>query len=276
MKNQLTGLFGPKLSIKEKEMRDLEKREIKFIQQQSSKETSWINQKLEGIVPEKLQMTLNDAFRKAFEVVFDKGNAMIEKTYKKKDHENNYKVNAYVLKLKQNRKAIQSFSKQAKASSAKNLVISSVEGIGLGALGIGLPDIPLFTGVLLKSIYEIALSYGFSYEEEKEQIFILKLIEVALLTGEELSKQNKQIDEWILREGDIEVIDISKKEQIKKTAESLSDALLYMKFIQGIPIVGVVGGAADTIYLKKITYYAQLKYKRRFLQTSNIAKYFNK
>ncbi len=38
------------------------------------------------------------------------------------------------------------------------------------------------------------------------------------------------------------------------------------KFLQEIPIVGVAGGLADTVYLKKITDYAELKYKRRFLK----------
>ena len=42
--------------------------------------------------------------------------------------------------------------------------------------------------------------------------------------------------------------------------------LLYMKFLQGIPIVGVAGGLADSVYLKKITDYADLKYRRRFLK----------
>ena len=56
------------------------------------------------------------------------------------------------------------------------------------------------------------------------------------------------------------------QEQIVKTAETLSEALLYMKFLQGIPIVGIAGGLSDTVYLKKITDYADLKYKRRFLK----------
>lgn len=38
-----------------------------------------------------------------------------------------------------------------------------------------------------------------------------------------------------------------------------------MKFLQGIPIVGVVGEAYDVVYMKRITEYANLKYKRRFL-----------
>lgn len=39
----------------------------------------------------------------------------------------------------------------------------------MGFLGMGLPDIPVFLGVLLRSIYEIALSFGFSYDTEEEQ-----------------------------------------------------------------------------------------------------------
>ena len=38
-----------------------------------------------------------------------------------------------------------------------------------------------------------------------------------------------------------------------------------MKFLQGIPIVGVVGGAADAVYMKQILEYANIKYKHRFL-----------
>ena len=39
-----------------------------------------------------------------------------------------------------------------------------------------------------------------------------------------------------------------------------------MKFIQGIPVVGAIGGIYDFIYMSKIAKYAQLKYKRRFYQ----------
>ena len=52
-------------------------------------------------------------------------------------------------------------------------------------------DIPLFTAVLLKSIYEIALSYGFTYETEEEQCFILRIIENAFLHGERLEQADR-------------------------------------------------------------------------------------
>ena len=60
--------------------------------------------------------------------------------------------------------------------------------------------------------------------------------------------------------------DYDEKQQIARTAAGLSKELLYMKFLQGIPVVGAVGGAYDVVYLKKITEYANLKYKRRFLR----------
>ena len=59
--------------------------------------------------------------------------------------------------------------------------------------------------------------------------------------------------------------DYDEKVQILQTAESLSKELLYMKFLQGIPLVGAVGGAYDVVYLKQINKFAELKYRRRFL-----------
>ena len=38
-----------------------------------------------------------------------------------------------------------------------------------------------------------------------------------------------------------------------------------MKFLQGIPVFGVLGGAADLLYMGRISEYAELKYRRRFL-----------
>ena len=55
-------------------------------------------------------------------------------------------------------------------------------------------------------------------------------------------------------------------DNINEAAGGLSKELLYMKFLQGIPIVGATGGAYDIIYMKQIVKYAELKYRRRFIQ----------
>ena len=135
----------------------------------------------------------------------------------------------------------------------------------MGIIGVGLPDIPLFTGMIFRSIYEIALSYGYNYDTEEERYFILKIIEGAVSYGETAKRINAELDYFAadpyLPAG------YDRKEQSKKSAGALSKELLYMKFLQGIPIVGAVGGAYDVIYMKNISEYAQLKYRKRFLLT---------
>lgn len=89
----------------------------------------------------------------------------------------------YMADVKQNSKSLRSFSKKARDTGTKNLLLSGVSGIGMGVLGIGLPDIPVFTGMILKNIYETALQYGYSYESREEKYFILLLIRGAVSYG---------------------------------------------------------------------------------------------
>lgn len=249
-----------------KEWAALGKKELRYLgRQREEKKPAALRRKLEEKIPEKLEETLNAAFVRAFDLVFEKGTGIIEKTYQKEQLKMDYQVREYAAGLKESRKTVKAFGRQSRAARTKNLVISGVEGVGLGFLGIGLPDIPLFTAVILKSVYEIALSYGFEYESETEQWFILKTIETALQRGEALEKNNRLLNAWIDGLADGENVK-GRKEQGKETAQALSEALLYLKFLQGIPVAGVAGGVADAVYLKKITDYAELKYKRRFLK----------
>ena len=49
------------------------------------------------------------------------------------------------------------------------------------------------------------------------------------------------------------------------SVEIIFNNSMYMKFLQGIPVVGAVGGAYDAVYMKRITEYAELKYRHRYL-----------
>ncbi|MCI5867999.1 MAG: EcsC family protein [Dorea sp.] len=247
----------------EKEWDALEKQERRYLRKQKEENPSVIRQKISQKIPEQLESTLNEAFVKAFALVFEKGTGIIEKSYQKNRYEQEYQDNEAIAAKENNRKSVKAFARQAGRSRAKNLLISGAEGAGLGVLGIGIPDIPIFTAVLLKSIYEIALSYGFSYDSEEEQCFILGIIETSMLRGERLIYSNN----WINTEIDSGLPALEEKQKlIRQAAESLSAELLHLKFLQGIPLVGVAGGLADSLYLKKITEYADLKYRRRFLK----------
>ena len=149
-------------------------------------------------------------------------------------------------------------------------MVSSLEGVGLGLVGAGVPDIPLFVAVVLKSVYEIALSYGYDYQTDEEKVFILKVIEVAMYDEDEFVNANEEfnmlIDE-IVRDGDtMDGYQVDKEAQIKLTAKALSKEMLYTKFLQGQLIIGIAGGIFDPIYVNRISNYAVLKYRRRFLR----------
>lgn len=247
----------------EKELLKLEKQEQTYILKKRFKNDSKLNQLLEDKVPPTLQTTLDAAFSKAFYVIFEKGTGIIEKMYKKDELIDDYKINEYAVSLKKNRKSLKTFSKKATSLGNVNLFMSGVSGVGLGLLGIGLPDIALFTGLLLKSVYEITLSYGFEYESEEERVFILMIIQGALSNGDDFDRVNTLLNDFM--ENGTFLFDVDLENSIEVCAKSLSKELLYMKFLQGIPLIGAIGGAYDAIYINRVVEYAKLKYYRRFL-----------
>ncbi|HIX16645.1 MAG TPA: EcsC family protein [Candidatus Hungatella pullicola] len=254
--------FGGKKTPWDKEWNRLIRDEAGFCDKQQKAKTFFLKEKLEGKVPPSLEETLNSAFCKAFQIIFEKGTSVIEKTCQKEKKEYDYKLREYGCQLKNSRKNLKAFSKSAGMSAAKNVAVSAAEGIGTGFFGVGIPDIFLFTAMIFKSIYEIALSYGFSYDTPEEQIFILRLILASVTYGEEF-KQGETLLNQDMEESREGIGD--RKRLLSCTAQKLADELLYMKFIQGIPVIGVAGGVMDCVYLKRITDYAGLKYRRRFL-----------
>ena len=259
---QIKAVFQKK-TPRDAEWEKIEKQEKRFRKERAErKEAAW-QQMLEEKVPDQLQKTLDFAFCKAFAAVFEKGTGVIEKTYKKEETEREYKVRAYSLSLKEDKNSLRAFSKQAKRSGTKNVLLSGVEGVGLGILGIGIPDIPLLTAMMLKSVYQISLYYGIEYDTELERYFIMELIRGSFAYGEEYEEIERNIETFLFHETLPE--NYIRKEQIIKTSAAVSRELVYMKFLQGIPVIGVVGGVFDAVYVRQLVRYANLKYRKRFL-----------
>jgi hypothetical protein len=143
-------------------------------------------------------------------------------------------------------------------------VVTTAEGLALGALGIGVPDIVLFITTLLKGVYETALNYGFDYALPEEQYMILNMMAASLITGEERLEWDDMID-GMITEMPQNVTQSVLDEQIRETASVFAMDMLILKFIQGLPVVGILGGAANPVYYNKIMGYVQLKYRKRYL-----------
>ena len=253
-----------------KQMKLIEKQESKLLKEPKDNyiksKISPIKEKVKNKIPDKLLSTLEVAFQKGFKTVFDKGVGIIEKTYNKEEINMEYDINSYAVNKYPTKKNLKKIDKTASKKTIINKSITILEGSGLGALGIGLPDIPLYIAVILKSIYEISLSYGFNYSSENERAYILTLISSAVTKGEErlyyfnkLDIMSNEIDNDKPCNYDIEEI-------LVDTSSKISNYMLTSKFIQGLPIVGIVGGVTNFIVLQDITAIAKLKYKKRYLK----------
>lgn len=247
----------------ERQWQDIKLEESMYVTAHEEKKENPMNAGIEKIMPDNIQNTLDTAFNAAFRIVFEMGTPLIEHTYNKKKSKGVFFRNDYELEKKATKEAIDRFEKSAKKSNSINMAIAAVEGTSLGLFGVGVPDIPIFAGVLLRAVYQIAIQYGFDYTSEEEQIFILKVIENALLHGQELREKNDDFNRFI---DDGKPFEISKDDQIRQTSKTLSRELLYMKFVQTLAVVGLLGGATDIYVMNCVTKYANIKYRRRFIR----------
>lgn len=220
---------------------------------------------LEQKVPEKIHSGLESGFRKGFAIVFTNGRPIIEKSYRKEELKANHAIHDYAMQMKGGRKEWRYLRREAKQTDWLNLAVTTAEGVGLGALGIGLPDIVLFLGMLLRGIYETALHYGFDYENRWEQLLILKMMAAAMSTGEDWERRHSELDALLKGEPQ-EVSEDIFTAQINQTASVFAVELLSLKFIQGLPVVGIVGGAANPVYYARVFKYVRCQYEKRYLQ----------
>lgn len=254
-----------------KQLNKIEKQEQSLL---NAKEEKLINitpvkNKIESKIPKKVKTALDAAFYKGFVLVFEKGTSHIEKTYSKEKAQIEYDINDYAMDKKISNKHIRKISRRANYSKMINSSISVLEGGVLGFLGIGLPDIPLFIAVIMKTIYEIALSYGYDYKDEKEKAYIMLLICVAVTEEDKQKQFNTELNELQNSIETNEDMKLLLTNYIKTAADALSDAMLTAKFIQSIPIVGVVGSIVNYNIINKISKTADIKYKKRYLMNKN-------
>lgn len=252
-----------------KQLKILEKKEEQFLNSvenpiMKNTITPFV-ENIEDLIPLKIEKALNIAFYKGFQLVFEKGNAIIEKTYDKDKIKLEHECYDYAAGKTSHIRYLKKMDKQSKYSKTLNSSIATIEGSVLGLLGVGLPDIPLFLALIIKNLNEIALSYGMDYDSEEEKCYMLALISCALSSPQKKTERNSYVDYLSEQISNNIEANINLENQIKESSNVLSQALLTAKFIQGIPLVGIVGGAVNHVIIKKIGKYATIKYKKRYL-----------
>ncbi|EKQ53801.1 MULTISPECIES: EcsC family protein [unclassified Clostridium] len=258
-----------KAKILSSQMKKLIKREEKFFNRKENKyikeRISPIKEKIEEKIPEKMIDTFEKAFEKGFYYVFEKGTLIIERTYNLERLKSEADINEYILSKKINNKNLTRIDKRVRKGVIINKGITAAEGAVLGALGIGLPDIPVFISMILRTVYEICLNYGYTYESDEEKAFVLNIICASvnksaerIIYSNEIDRIGYNIDRGIRS-------NIKLKNIIVITSRNLSENILFSKVIQGIPIVGIYGGIANYKIISDISEVASIKYKKRLL-----------
>lgn len=273
-----------KKSILEKEWTAFLKREEKAVKRYGKAKEPFWEKRLQRLAPEKLQEKLETAFYQAFWAILQNGTGMIEKTYSREKLEADFKIREYSQTIYNSKKNLTANARAARVQAVKSIAGTGVEGAVLGLLGIGLPDIPLFMAAVFRSLYTLCLHYGIDYEKEEEQELLLELLALSLYCGEAFREKDAKINKKLYRMAIEERVDSHSgtaesettgikgraaveinKDLVRQAAKAMSGELLYLKFLQGIPIAGAIGGIYDGIYLKKITGYVSLKLERRYL-----------
>lgn len=216
---------------------------------------------LRSRIPDGTREDLEWAFGLAFSLVFDQGRDIIKKTYSSEKLSKKYLARHIALTVDGDEKY---FDSSRRLKSAGNMLITTLEGVGLGALGIGIPDLVLFVAMLLRGIYETALEYGFGCDSREDKMYILSLMECAMCSGTDWIKADARVDELAKPDhipGRAEI-----QQQTKRTAAAFAADLLIIKFIQGLPIVGLIGGLGNPVYYLRVMSYAELKYQQRYLE----------
>lgn len=248
--------------IAAQEAKILNHKENRFFQERLNP----LRDKLQEKIPDRLVYTLEAAFEKSFELLFEKGDSYIERTYNKDEKQLEHDLLDFALNKAHRRRYLRRMEGGASRARRTNTSFSVLEGSVLGFFGIGLPDIPLFIAVMMRAIYEIALSYGYDYETAEEKAYILLLINAAMSQGEAQRDYSRRVDELarsLDRGGPVEA---ELDSLMEETAKILAQALLVAKFIQGIPILGTVGGAVNYSIIRRVSRLAELKYKKRYVE----------
>lgn len=219
---------------------------------------------LEQKVPPQMRDGMEKAFSKALGLVFEQGTACLGSRDGKEDLSALSRAAESVVLADRGGRTLRALHREVKHASRRTGLITGLEGSALGTLGIGLPDILIFLGILHKGGRETAMRYGFSCEGRGEQVLLLKMMETALSTGGRWNQLNSEINELL---GELNLIETEQEyqAQLARTASALTMDMLIQKFIQGVPLVGGLAGAANSLYYGKIMAYVRLKYRRRYL-----------
>lgn len=222
-------------------------------------------------IPEQVRDPLEHAFGKAFGFLFHRGMGMIQRSCKKTDLQDGASLRDGLLK-EWKEESVKTLEQGAKRAAWGGSLFSTAEGAALGLVGLGLPDVPVILATLLRTICSVALSHGFSCEEEGEQCYLLAVLAAAAAPPEDRAAAFARCDRIGMQLAKEEPVEVPLPTLTEETSALLARRLLLAKTIQGLPLVGLAGGLLGGAFTGLVGEVATVKYQKRTLLTYQLDK----
>ncbi|HEX8461972.1 MAG TPA: EcsC family protein [Segetibacter sp.] len=233
-------------------------KEVQVWQKQMMKKPSYLNKlskrwqdKINGYIPEKVHKAITVAIKQMFRVVLFGS----ELTTSKSKAEGNLEIREAVVQEKIN------FYKHTAAAEG---------GItGAGGILLGLADFPLFMGIKIKLLFEIASTYGVDTKDYRERLFILYIFQLTF------SSQQKR-KEIFLKLNDWDAYSKTLPEDINQFdwrifQQEYRDYIDLAKMAQLVPVIGApVGAVVNYQLIKKLGKMAMNAYRLRWQSTEGL------
>ena len=248
-----------------KELERIKDRERHFLKKHRQRDTASIDTVLAGKVKPGTKDQLSFTFNDSFKIMLFSGTEGIEFTINKGSREARWEDKLNHAEIFRDSDSIRALSNSSIIDNALNIYGAAATGITMGILGKA--DVAMFVTQLIRNIYQLALDFGYTYDSDEEKYFILLLIQGGISYGEMMWEINSKVNDFIhnakIPKG------TSVDNQIDITSDALAHELLYMKFIQKIPLIGAIGGAINAYFMKLILEYADIMYKKRMLEDNS-------
>lgn len=143
--------------------------------------------------------------------------------------------------------------------------LATVQGAttGVGGMFTLAADIPAVLGLSLKTLQDIAVTYGYDPKNKEERVFIIKCLQ--LNSADVVGKQSilKELKSYHASEGKHENM-ISQIQGWREVVYNYRDSFGWKKLFQLVPIAGILFGAASNrSQLKGIAEIGIMQYRKR-------------
>lgn len=148
---------------------------------------------------------------------------------------------------------------------------AALEGLGFGTVGIGSPETVILCALMLRTLYETGLVYGFNIDHPWEKDLALMLFSAAFSSGEDAYREQRELTRVLKDLADGITPEIDRERRMHTAAARMAGSMSLQKFVQGIPVIGAAGLFFNTAAMNRLQTLSRCVYKQRYLRVKERA-----